>query len=146
MILNNLRTMRPPTFNPEKPLLANAPPASHLPLNPIIYLTLAIDSVAPLLRIKSYRGLAGGGAALQVPVPLAVRQRRRMATKWILDVANKKIFRGTGRGGYAQKIAEELVAIVEGRSSVWDRRGSLHKLAVGARSNLSKLNIRGGRR
>ena len=145
-ILNYLRTTRPPVLNPEKPLLADAPPASNLPLDPVSYLTLAIDSVAPLLRVKSYRGLAGGGAALQVPIPLAIRQRRRVAMNWILDVASKKAFRGSGKGGFAQRIAEELVAIVEGRSSVWDRRGGLHKIGVGARSNLGKLNGRGGRR
>ncbi|KAL8720477.1 MAG: hypothetical protein Q9225_002665 [Loekoesia sp. 1 TL-2023] len=139
-ILNHLRTASPPTFNPDRPLIPGSPPASHLPLNPILYLTLAIDSVAPLLRIRSQRGMAGGGVALQMPVPLAQRQRRRQAVMWILDAASKKPARGSGRGQFAQRVAEELVAIVEGRSAVWDRRGSLHKLAVSARAN---LNVRG---
>lgn len=137
MILNHLRTASPPTVNPERPLLPGAPPASHLPLNPILYLTLAIDSVAPLLRIRSQKGLAGGGAALQMPMPLALRQRRRQAVMWILDAASKKPTRGSGRGGFARKVAEELVAIVEGRSGVWERRSVIHKAAVGARANLN---------
>ena len=141
-ILNHLRTARPPVINPDRPLLPNAPPPSYLPLDPIAYLTVAIDSVAPLLKIKSYRGLAGGGQALQIPVPLAVKQRRRAALKWILDSAEKKPFKGSGKGGFAQKVADELVAIVEGKSALWERRGTLHKLAVGARSNLGKLNAR----
>ena len=119
--------------------------ASHLPLDPVLYLTLAIDSVAPLLKIKAYRGLAGGGAALQIPIPLAVKQRRRMAVKWILDAADKKPFRGSGKGGFAQKVAEEIMAIVEGKSSVWEKRGSIHKLGVTARSNLGKLSARSRR-
>ncbi|KAL8705835.1 MAG: hypothetical protein Q9201_001058 [Fulgogasparrea decipioides] len=136
-ILNHLRTASPPTVNPDRPLLPGAPPASHLPLNPILYLTLAIDSVAPLLRIRSQKGIAGGGVALQMPVPLSLRQRRRQAVMWILDTASKKPTRGSGRGGFAQKVAEELVAIVEGRSGVWERRSAIHKLAVSARANLT---------
>ncbi|KAL8674729.1 MAG: hypothetical protein Q9168_000887 [Polycauliona sp. 1 TL-2023] len=137
MVLNHLRTASPPTVNPDRPLLPGSPPASHLPLNPILYLTLAIDSVAPLLRIRAQKGMAGGGVALQMPVPLALRQRRRQAVMWILDSASKKPSRGSGRGGFAQKVAEEVIAIVEGRSGVWDRRGGVHKLAVSARANLN---------
>ena len=136
MILNHLRTASPPAVNPSRPLIPGAPPASHLPLNPILYLTLAIDSVAPLLRIRSQKGAAGGGVALQIPIPLGLRQRRRQAVLWILDAASKRRTQGSGRGGFAQKVAEELVSIVEGRSGVWERRGGVHKLGVSARSNL----------
>ncbi|KAL8803157.1 MAG: hypothetical protein Q9182_003329 [Xanthomendoza sp. 2 TL-2023] len=139
MILNHLRTASPPTVNPDRPLLPGSPPASHLPLNPILYLTLAVDSVAPLLRLRTQKGMAGGGVALQMPVPLALRQRRRQAVMWILDSVSKKPSRGSGRGSFAQKVAEEVIAIVEGRSGVWDRRGGIHRLAVSARAN---LNIR----
>lgn len=137
MILNHLRTASPPTVNPNKPLVPGAPPASQLPLNPVLYMTLAIDSVAPLFRIRSQRGAAGGGVALQIPVPLTVRQRRRQAFMWILDAASKRKTRGSGRGTFAQKVAEELIAVIEGRSGVWDRRGGIHKLGVAARSNLN---------
>ena len=136
-ILNYLRTTPPPTVNPNRPLIPGAPPASHLPLNPVLYLTLAIDSVAPLLRIRSQKGAAGGGVALQIPVPLGLRQRRRQAVMWILDAANKRRSAGSGKGMFAQKVAQELVSIVEGKSALWDRRGGIHKLAVSARSNLS---------
>ncbi|TKA79957.1 hypothetical protein B0A49_02175 [Cryomyces minteri] len=137
LILQHLRTASPPQVSPTRPLLPGAPPPSHLPLNPVLYLTLAIDSVAPLLRIRSQRGAAGGGVALQIPVPLGLRQRRRQAMQWILDAASKKQSRGSGRGGFAQKVAEELVSVVEGRSGVWDRRGAVHKLGVSARANLN---------
>ena len=137
MILSHLRTASPPAVNPNRPLLPSAPPPSHLPLNPVLYLTLAIDSVAPLLRIRSQKGAAGGGIALQIPVPLGLRQRRRQAVQWILDAAGKRKTLASGRGGFAQKVAEELIAIVEGRSGVWDRRGGVHKLGVSARANIS---------
>ena len=137
VILNHLRTTPPPTVNPNRPLLPGAPPASHLPLNPILYLTLAIDSVAPLLRIRSQKGAAGGGVALQIPIPMGVRQRRRQAVQWILDVASKRKTRGSGRDMFALKVAEELISVVEGKSSVWERRTSVHKLGIQARSNLN---------
>src|ERR1700753_501824 len=135
LILSHLRTSPPPSINPARPLLPGAPPPSHLPLNPNLYLSLAIDSVAPLLRIRSQRGAAGGGVALQIPRPLGKRQRRRMAIQWILAAASKRRNRGSGKGSFAQRVAEELVAVVEGKSGVWDRRNGLHKQAVAARAN-----------
>lgn len=161
-ILTYLRTQSPPTYNPSRPLLPGArefslplslylnnltlspAPPSHLPLNPILYLTLAVDSIAPLLRLRSQRGAAGGGVALQIPVPLGLRQRRRTACMWILDAASKRPSRSSGRNTFATRIAEEIVAIIEGRSSSWERRTGIHKIATTARSNLTVG--RGGRR
>lgn len=136
LILSHLRTAPVPTINPARPLLPGAPPPSHLPLNPILYLTLAIDSIAPLLRLRSQKGAAGGGMSLQIPVPLGQRQRRRTAVQWILSTASKKRSRGSGKGSFAQRVAEELVSVVEGKSSLWERRNGVHKLGVSARANI----------
>ncbi|KAF2706428.1 30S ribosomal protein-like protein S7 [Pleomassaria siparia CBS 279.74] len=136
LILQHLRTSQIPTINPARPLVPGAPPPSHLPLNPILYLTLAIDSVAPLLRIRNQKGAAGGGVALQIPVPLGIRQRRRTAVEWILNAASKRRNKGSGKGGFAQRVADELVAVVEGKSGVWERRNAVHKLAVASRANV----------
>lgn len=143
-ILTVLRTSPPPTYSPNRNLLPGAPPASHLPLNPVLYLTLAVDSVAPLLRIRSQRGAAGGGVALQIPVPLGLRQRRRQAMMWILDVVDKKKSRSSGKNTFAQRVAEELISVIEGKSGVWTRRDAVHKLGTTARSNLTWG--KGGRR
>lgn len=136
LILQHLRTAPIPTINPARPLLPGAPPPSHLPLNPALYLTLAIDSVAPLFRLRSQKGAAGGGVALQIPVPLGQRQRRRTAVEWILTAASRRKNKGSGKGGFAQRVAEELVSVVEGRSGVWERRNMVHKQGVAARSNI----------
>ncbi|MCJ1445830.1 MAG: hypothetical protein MMC23_006335 [Stictis urceolatum] len=138
-ILNQLRTSPAPNTSLKYPLVPGAPPPAHLPLNPVLYLQTAIDSVAPLMRLRSLKGFAGGGQALQVPQPLAVRQRRRTAVMWILDAIGKKTSKGSGKGMFAQKFADEIIAIVEGKSSVWEKRGSTHKLGVAARSNLAKV-------
>lgn len=139
LVLHHLRLAPPPNPSPRHPLLPGTPPPQHLPLNPQLYLSTAIDSVAPLFRIRSQKGLAGGGASVSIPIPLAVRQRRRIAIQWILDAASKRKWRGSGKGGFAQRVGEELVSVVEGRSGVWDRRGGVHKMGVAGRSNLGRV-------
>jgi small subunit ribosomal protein S7 len=141
-ILNHLRTAPPPVPNPARPLVPGSPLPARLPLDPIQYLTVAIDSIAPLVRIKALKGAAGGGAALQIPVPLGVRQRRRQAVQWILDASNKKHSRGSGKGQFAQRVAEELISVVEGRSQAWERRGTIHKAATTARANLNHRAVK----
>ena len=61
---------------------------------------------------------------------------------WILDAASKRRSIDSGRGAFARKVAEELIAVVEGRSSIWDKRGGVHKLAVAARANLNRRGRR----
>ncbi|KAM3440963.1 hypothetical protein NHJ13734_003027 [Beauveria thailandica] len=138
MTMNFLRMAPEPTFSPKFPLLPGTPPASHLSLNPILYLTVAIDSVAPLIRVKPIAGAAGGGRALDMPQPLTVRQRRRRAFTWILEAVEKKPSKGSGRAQFAHRLAEEIIAVVEGRSSVWDKRKLVHKQGTTARANVDK--------
>ncbi|KAE8353158.1 ribosomal protein S7 domain-containing protein [Aspergillus coremiiformis] len=130
-ILDHLRTASPPQPNPKRPLLPG-PPAPQLPLNPVLYLTLIVDSVAPLLKLRQQKGLVGGGASVQIPVPLALRQRRRTAIRWIIDASDKR-----RDSHFAQRVAHELVAVAEGRSGVWDKREQQHKLGTASRSNLA---------
>ena len=141
-ILEHLRTSPPPTLNPMRPLLPGAPPPSHLPLDPVAYLTLAVDSVAPLIRIARYSGIVGGGQALEVPLPLRIRQRRRTAFQWILDVVDRKPSRGSGRKQFPYRVAEEIVAVAEGRSAVWNKRMEVHKTGTAARANLSNRALK----
>ena len=142
MILERLRTAPSPRSDLTKPLIPGAPPVSHLPLNPVLYMTLAVDSAAPLFRMRSLKGAAGGGQALQIPAPLTLQQRRRTCINWILSSASKKESKGSGRAMFAHKVADELIAIVEGRSSLWDKRQSIHKLSVAARANLASRRYR----
>ncbi|EAS33961.3 30S ribosomal protein S7 [Coccidioides immitis RS] len=130
MILDHLRTSPPPAVNPTRPLLPG-PPTPQLPLNPVLYLTQVIDSVAPLIKIRQLKGAAGGGMSLPIPQPLSLRQRRRTAIKWILDASEKR--RDTQ---FAMRVANEVVAAAEGRSSVWEKRSQVHKQGTTARANL----------
>ncbi|POR35159.1 37S ribosomal protein S7, mitochondrial [Tolypocladium paradoxum] len=142
MVMNFLRTAPAPIYSPKFPLLPGTPPASHLSLNPILYITIAVDSVAPLLKVRNVPGAGGGGRALELPVPLGVRQRRRMAFQWILDVINKKPSKGSGRKQFPHRIAEEIIAVVEGRSSVWEKRRQVHKLGTAARANVNSKKLK----
>lgn len=141
MVLTFLRTAPAPKINPQRPLLPGAPPPEHLPLNPNLYLMLAVDSVAPLIRIRGFTGLAGGGKSLEVPVPIDRRTRRRMAWMWLMDTVSKKPSMGSGKKQFAHRIGEEIVAIVEGRSSVWTKRDQLHKLGTSVRANVNSPRL-----
>jgi small subunit ribosomal protein S7 len=143
MILNHLRSSPAPKINPSKPLLPGSPPPAELPLDPVLYLTVAIDSVAPLIKIRKYAKLAGGGRALELPAPLHQRQRRRAALGWILDAVNKKPSKGSGRAMFPTRVAEELIAVIEGRSSVWEKRHELHKRGTAVRANVFSTKMRG---
>jgi small subunit ribosomal protein S7 len=53
---------------------------------------------------------------------------------WVLDVCSKRKSRGSGKNMFPQKVADEIVAIVQGTSSLWERKNAVHKLAVTARA------------
>ncbi|CAP66558.1 uncharacterized protein PODANS_4_9320 [Podospora anserina S mat+] len=89
-----------------------------------------------------FRGLAGGGRNLEVPAPLAARQRRRTAFVWILDAVQKRKSKGSGRKMFPTRVAEEIIAVVEGRSGVWDKRAQVHKLGTATRANLMNNQIK----
>lgn len=137
VILDTLRTAPPPQANPARPLLGSSPPAPILPLSPIQYLMAAIDSVAPLIKIRQQKGVMGGGASLPIPVPLGVKQRRRTAMQWILNSAEKR-----KETRLADRVAREIISVAEGKSSVWERRAAVHKMGVSARSNVRLLMMR----
>jgi len=140
IILDTLRTAPPPQPNPSFPnrTLLTTQPRNLLPLSPVQYLITAIDSVAPLLKIRQQRGVAGGGASLPLPVPLGVRQRRRMAIQWILTSADNR-----KEVNLADRVAREIINVAEGKSSAWEKRAQTHKLAISARSNIRQMMIAG---
>jgi len=139
IIFQHLATTPAPRPSTNHPLVLNNVDLKALPLDPPMYLSVAIDSVAPIFRIRSQRGAAGGGVALQIPVPLFQRQRRRTAVMWILDQVDKK--KG-GTSPFAKRFAEEIVAVVEGRSPVWERRTALHALTIRSRVNIGTMQRR----
>jgi small subunit ribosomal protein S7 len=55
----------------------------------------------------------------------------------------KRKSKGSGRTMFPHRVAEEIVAVVEGRSSVWDRRIQVHKAGTGNRANLMNAAVKG---
>ncbi|KAL4941508.1 ribosomal protein S7 domain-containing protein [Aspergillus oleicola] len=129
-ILDHLRSSPPPVINPRRPLLPG-PPAPQLPLNPVLYLALIVDSVAPLIKLHHATGIAGGGQSVQIPNALSERQRRRAAIGWIIAASEKR-----KDSRFAVRVANELVAVAEGRSGVWEKREAVHKMGIAARVNI----------
>jgi len=136
-ILDNLRKAPAPAGS--HALITSLPP-DQLPLSPVQYLTAIIDSVAPLVKIRQFKGVLGGGASMPVPFPLKRRQRRRAAIQWILAGAENR--RETR---LAERVSKELMAVAEGKGTAWDRRQRVHKMATSARANV-KAAIGGPRR
>ena len=73
-----------------------------------------------------------------MPTPMAVRARRRQAFQWIMESVNNKPSRGSGPRQLPVRLAEEIIAVVEGRSGVWDKRKLVHKVGTAARGNIGK--------
>ncbi|KAI5837865.1 ribosomal protein S7 domain-containing protein [Morchella snyderi] len=130
-VLSILRT-KPAPKSPATytPLIPGTPPLSTLPSDPLLYLQTAVDSVAPLMKILSVKG--AGGAKDMIPSPLNIRQRRRVALEWIVAAADKK----KDRNGLAERFADEIIAVVEGRSAAWDKRNQVHRTAIQSRANV----------
>lgn len=104
------------------------------------------------MKITAAKG--AGGTKDLIPSPLNVRQRRRAALEWICNAADKR----KDRDRLAVRFADEIVSVVEGRSSVWEKRSQvcfgvvclgegerrvrltksqIHRQAIMARANVS---------
>ncbi|EWC45432.1 hypothetical protein DRE_00831 [Drechslerella stenobrocha 248] len=138
-ILQILRTKPAPRVG-KYPLVPNAPDLSLLPSDPVAYIQTAIDSVAPLFKMRNTRG--SGGSTVQIPSPLHVKARRRKAMGWMLQASEGKKRLKT----LPERFAEEVEAVVLGTSSCWEKRIAVHKLAVTNRANVVMGPVRKPRR
>ncbi|KAK6332306.1 hypothetical protein TWF696_003026 [Orbilia brochopaga] len=138
-ILQILRTKPAPRVG-KYPLVPNAPDLSLLPSDPVAYIQTAIDSVAPLFKMRNTRG--SGGSTVQIPSPLPVKARRRKAMEWMLSAADGK----KRLKSLPERFAEEVEAVVLGTSSCWEKRIAVHKLAVTNRANVNQVMMKKKRR
>jgi small subunit ribosomal protein S7 len=90
--------------------------------------------VAPLVKVRQMKGVAGGGKTLPVPVPMGVKMRRRTAIKWILDSADKR-----NEVRLTDRVSREIINVAEGTSSTWEKRLIVHKVAVSSRINVKVM-------
>lgn len=95
--------------------------------DPVIVLRDTLESLAPLLDTKVLK--TGTAKNKVVPFPLTQRKRYRYAILWILDAAEKK-----KSPDYSVRLAEEIIAAYEGKSSGYEKRVQMHKTAIAQRA------------
>lgn len=81
----------------------------------------AINNVKPYLEVTSVRV---GGANYQVPSPVDERRGYALATRWIIEAANKR-----SEKAMVEKLAEELFDAANNRGVAIKKREDTHKMA-----------------
>ncbi|KAL7419753.1 hypothetical protein Q5752_005669 [Cryptotrichosporon argae] len=103
--------------------------ATNQPPVPLLERAIALSS--PSVRMLSMRKAA---KTVQTPRALNERQRARQGIVWLLKAAE----RGRGSGVRREdRVAREILAVLEGSSDVFRRIEEVHRLAMMNRSNLN---------
>ncbi|KAE8211834.1 hypothetical protein CF327_g4456 [Tilletia walkeri] len=89
----------------------------------------AITRASPLVRMQSSKS---GGKIVQIPIPLNPRQSMHRGIKAIIDASKKRNDRYL-----PTRLAREIIAVLEGSSSVLSRKEEQHKVAMANRANAS---------
>jgi small subunit ribosomal protein S7 len=87
----------------------------------IAVLMEALEKVGPSVEVKSRRV---GGATYQVPVEVRASRRVALAMRWIKDAATKR-----GDKTMAQRLASELMDVLNDRGAAVKKREETHKMA-----------------
>ncbi|RLV93566.1 37S ribosomal protein S7 mitochondrial [Spathaspora sp. JA1] len=95
--------------------------------DPVEILKKTLEQLAPIVKVSTMK--TGFSKNVIVPFPLTEKQRLRYAWLWILEGADKK--KSSDR---AVRLAEEILAAYEGKSSGYDKRALMHKQATQQRS------------
>lgn len=97
--------------------------------NPVPLVYEAVEQARPILRMQSRKQ---GGKTMQVPIPLNTRQSQRRALMWIIEASRRRADRDISR-----RLAVEMLAVLEGNSSVISRKVEQHKIGMVNRANAS---------
>lgn len=108
-------------------MLGHMAQLTHSDPLPLVY--EAVELAKPILRMQSRKQ---GGKTAQVPIPLNARQSTRRALVWILEASRRRSDRAISR-----RLAVEMLAVLEGNSSVLSRKDEQHKVGMINRANAS---------
>ncbi|WFD41875.1 hypothetical protein MPSI1_000511 [Malassezia psittaci] len=97
--------------------------------NPLPLVYDAVELAKPILRMQSRKQ---GGKTMQVPIPLKARQSTRRAIMWIIEASRRRADRSI-----SHRLAVEMLAVLEGNSSVLSRKDEVHKIGTVNRANAS---------
>ncbi|WVO20147.1 uncharacterized protein IAS62_001438 [Cryptococcus decagattii] len=103
--------------------------STHLPPQPLLRQSILLAS--PSIKILSMRKSA---KTILTPRALNERQRTRQGIAWILKAAEKGRKGGVPRD---QRIAKEVLAVLEGQSEVFKWLEDVHKVGYLNRSNMN---------
>ncbi|KAJ3502787.1 hypothetical protein NLJ89_g8728 [Agrocybe chaxingu] len=94
----------------------------------------AILMASPAVRCRKLK--KGGGKTVFMPQALNERQRTRIGLKWIVEAV-----KAPGRQGntLAERMAREIVAILNGTSGVLKLKEEMHKVAMVNRGGLPQI-------
>lgn len=92
--------------------------------DPVETFEKALESVAPKQEVRAKRV---GGAAYQVPTEVRGARKTSLAIRWILEAAKK---RSTAEfKTFDQKLAAELLAVLNNEGEAVKKRDTVHKMA-----------------
>jgi ribosomal protein S7 len=100
--------------------------------NPLPVLRSAIFRASPSVRVASMKK---GAKTRLVPVPLNDKQRTFYAVKWILKQSKNR-----GEQKLDQRLAKEIIAIIDGSSRVLNQKAEVHKVASANRYDNPFMN------
>ncbi|MCR9262491.1 MAG: 30S ribosomal protein S7 [bacterium] len=89
--------------------------------NPVEVFENALDSIAPLVEVKSRRV---GGATYQVPVEVRASRRNALAMRWLVDSA-----RSRSEKSMSARLAGELMDAADGRGAAVKKKEDTHRMA-----------------
>ncbi|OAJ35975.1 hypothetical protein BDV3_000641 [Batrachochytrium dendrobatidis] len=89
----------------------------------------AVQKASPFVKVVSFKRR---GKNVPTPFPLTDRQRNRTGILWIRDAA----LNGRSSQAAGVRIGKELLAILENKGAVLQKREQVHKLALANRSNV----------
>jgi len=95
--------------------------------DPLPFVKEAIRRASPSVRLASHKR---GANILPVPIPLFERQRTRTGFMWILESCRTRNEKGLHR-----KIAWEMMDLINGKSTILQKKQKLHQDAARERSN-----------
>lgn len=81
----------------------------------------AVENIKPLLELKSRRI---GGANYQIPIEVNPERRLSLAMRWLVNSA-----RDRKEKGFAERLANELVAASTNQGGAIKKREDIHKMA-----------------
>ncbi|KAG0240688.1 hypothetical protein BGW41_006771 [Actinomortierella wolfii] len=95
---------------------------------------IVLDAIAQASPILKLTAIKKGSKVLQVPTPMTERQRRRKAIVWILEASDS---RKRSEKYFGDRLASEMLAVVNGNSGALRKKEALHKMALANRANAS---------